>query len=513
MRTLFVAVFAAASAVVVHAQCTFSLSPAGVNIGAAATTGTISIAGAAGCSRTAVSNASWLTITFGQSGTGSGSAGWAAERNTTAAPRTGTLAVAGQVFTVTQSGANCLFELDPAAISLPVAGGAGSFRIKTTCSWTAVPGASWIAVNSGASGVNDGFVQYTVGPNTAVLARSGQIRVVDQAFTISQAGAGCSYQINPRSAAAAAAGGPASVAVATDPICSWVATSNVPWIRTSGPAVSRTGPGAAEYTVEANTATGARSGTLTIATQTFTVNQSGAAPQITAVVNSASYAPGAVAPGEIVAVFGTTLGPAQLAEMQLTPDGQSITAQLAGTRVLFDGDPAPLVYTRADVVSAVVPFGVERRGATRVEVEYQGIRSNAVTVNVQPAAPGLYTLDSSGSGPGAIRNSDYSVNSADNPAERGAFVMLYGTGGGQTDPAFSDGRLATGVAYTLLPPTVTIGGIEARLYYVGAAPTLVAGALQINVEIPAGITPGPTVPVLVRLGEYTTQPGVTVAVK
>jgi uncharacterized protein (TIGR03437 family) len=61
--------------------------------------------------------------------------------------------------------------------------------------------------------------------------------------------------------------------------------------------------------------------------------------------------------------------------------------------------------------------------------------------------------------------------------------------------------------------TVTIGGIGARLSYSGGAPQALAGLTQINAEVPAGVTPGTSVPVVVQVGNWQSQPGVTMSVK
>src|ERR1019366_2817487 len=67
------------------------------------------------------------------------------------------------------------------------------------------------------------------------------------------------------------------------------------------------------------------------------------------VVNAASYAAGSVSAGEIVAIFGSGLGPSTLVGMQLDSKGY-VSTSLAGTQVFFDGVAAPLLYTWAGQV-------------------------------------------------------------------------------------------------------------------------------------------------------------------
>jgi len=241
-----------------------------------------------------------------------------------------------------------------------------------------------------------------------------------------------------------------------------------------------------------------------------------AGPQISeaGVTNAASYIGGAVAPGEIITIFGSNLGPSSLVTLQLAGDGQHVSTELGGTRVLFDGVAAPMIYAWKGQVSVVVPYSVSERTSTVVEVEYDGKRSNSLTLRVAPSAPGIFTLDSSGRGQGAILNQDYSVNGPSAPAGKDSVVMIYATGGGQTEPAGEDGKVISGdPPRTALPVSVQIGGIEAEVLYAGAAPGMVSGVLQINAKVPQALTIGGPVSVQISVGEATSQPGVTLSVE
>jgi len=231
------------------------------------------------------------------------------------------------------------------------------------------------------------------------------------------------------------------------------------------------------------------------------------------IANAASYLGGIVAPGEIVTLFGRGFGPRDLASLRLDENGRVATS-LAGTRVLFDGIAAPMIYALRDQVSVVVPYGVAGKSVTGVQVEYNDWTTDVVRVPVLPSAPGIFALDASGQGPGAILNEDYSVNSAAKPAKRGSVVMIFATGEGETDPPGQDGVLAGLVLpKPVLPVSVTIGGAPAVVEYAGGAPGLVAGVLQVNARIPEGVTPGAAVPVVVKIGSASSQPGVTMAVE
>jgi uncharacterized protein (TIGR03437 family) len=219
------------------------------------------------------------------------------------------------------------------------------------------------------------------------------------------------------------------------------------------------------------------------------------APVISAagIVNAATLRAGAVAPGEIVTIFGSGLRPAT---------------------VFFDNASAPVLFASAGQANVVVPYAVGGRAQPVVRVVHSGVPSNQVTVPVVESAPGLFTANGSGTGQGAILNQDSSLNSAANPAPAGSIVVLYGTGEGLTDPPGVDGRIAGDVLpKPRLPVSVRIGGRDAQVLYAGAAPGLVAGVIQINVRVPAEVAPGPAVPVVVQVGANSSPNTVTLAVR
>ncbi len=231
-----------------------------------------------------------------------------------------------------------------------------------------------------------------------------------------------------------------------------------------------------------------------------------------AVVNAASFLGGPVAPGEIITIFGTGIGPATLASAQLTPFG-FLDSQAGDTSVLFDNVPAPLIYASSGQTAAIVPYSVASQSTTQMVILYQGRSSTPVTLPVVAAAPALFSSNSSGKGNGAILNQDSSVNSPSNPAEKGSVVVLFGTGEGQTDPRGIDGRIASSVFPKPLGDVkVSIGGIQTTVNYAGAAPFEVAGVFQINAVVPPGVASGP-VPVVVMEGNASSQSGLTVSVK
>jgi uncharacterized protein (TIGR03437 family) len=241
----------------------------------------------------------------------------------------------------------------------------------------------------------------------------------------------------------------------------------------------------------------------------------GGAPVVSAagIVSAASFLGGGVAPGMIVSIFGSGLGPPQIASLELDANGY-VKTELRGTRVLFNDVPAPLIFTSETQVGAVAPYALDGSSTLRVVVEMRGVRSAPVELAVSESAPGLFTLHSSGSGGGAILNQDGTVNTPENPAERGSVVALFGTGEGQTEPAGQDGKLATQtLPRPRLPVSVTIAGRDAELLYAGGAPGLVAGVVQVNARVPEDLTATGEVPVILRVGNAASQPGVTLAVR
>lgn len=241
--------------------------------------------------------------------------------------------------------------------------------------------------------------------------------------------------------------------------------------------------------------------------------------RITAVTNAASFQSGHVAPGEIVSIFGSGLGPATPAFLTLDQDG-NVSTSLGGVQVLllFSGIPAPLTYVSSSQINAVMPYEMVDLLTPYVEVEYQGQSSNIFSLTAASASPALFTSNGSGAGPGAILNQDNSYNGPANPAPKGSVVVIFMTGEGQTSPPGVTGKVTT-VSSTLpltpqplLPVTVSIGGQPASVLFYGEAPNLVSGVMQINVQVPTNVASG-DLPIQVSVGASTSQLGVTVSVQ
>jgi uncharacterized protein (TIGR03437 family) len=273
-------------------------------------------------------------------------------------------------------------------------------------------------------------------------------------------------------------------------------------------------------------AAGAYTGTITITSPasvtplTLAVNLTVAAvpsPVLVSIKNSASYSTGAVAPGELVTIFGTNVGPADLTFGAVASNKRATS--VAGYSVLFDGIAAPVYYASANQTAVFVPYEISGRPTTQVTVQTQGATSTATTYNVVTAQPGIYTQNSAGSGPGSILNQDNSFNGPNNGAATGTIIQIFMTGEGETSPGGITGATTpsdgSGLKKPVLPVTATIGGqalTPQQIVYAGSAPGATNGVFQVDLIIPAGLSPGPQ-SVTVSVGGVPSQSGVTVQVK
>ncbi len=228
-----------------------------------------------------------------------------------------------------------------------------------------------------------------------------------------------------------------------------------------------------------------------------------AGPSLASVLNAASLFPGyasafptgAVAPGEIVTLFGNGFGSAK-------------------PSVNFSQYPAPVLYASNCQINAVVPFEVNPGFPTFVTVQSGGQTLGPIKLPVSVAAPGIFTTNQSGSGRAAILNQDSTANSPSNPATRGSIVSVYMTGAGSLNAPIADGSLGPltpPFPTPLAPVSATIGGIDAPIMFAGQAPGLIAGVTQVNVQIPQNAPVGATIPITIYVADFSSQT-VTIAV-
>jgi len=501
-----------------------------------------------GCPFVASTNASWLHVVPPSSGgnfAGTSQVSFSIDQNTSTQLRVDQILIyvgtqitsAGPSlgFTVIQVAGVCIFSISPGSANLPVTGGSGSIAVTSGCSWNAAASGSFITLTAPNGTLGNAPIDYQAGANVCVAPRAGQV-ILEQTgmlnppvFQLTQDGAISNLTLSATNLTiGSTALANQRVSVTTGAGCPWTTyTDAANWLHAGTP-TSGSGNGNYNYSVDANQG-GQRTGHVyfqsgtdltgnPILAATLTITQQevqNPAPLLTAILNGASFVTGPasppISPGEIVALFGSNLGPASGAS-----NTQTFGTSLAGVQVLFGTTPAPLIYVSAQQINAVVPYAVSG-ASVAVTVQSAGITSPALTVPVQAATPGIFSYDHSGSGPGAIQNQDYTLNSAAHPAAVGTVVALYCTGGGVTTPASTDGAITT-----LTPPfptlathpvTVTIGGVSAQVIYAGPAPGAIAGLIQFDAVVPTGVKSGPSVPVILSIGGVPSQSNLSLAVQ
>jgi uncharacterized protein (TIGR03437 family) len=221
------------------------------------------------------------------------------------------------------------------------------------------------------------------------------------------------------------------------------------------------------------------------------------------VVNAFSYQSGGVAPGEIVSILGTGLGP-------LTGTGfsfDSVTGTLptsgSGVTVTWNGIPAPLYFARVDQLNVQAPYELNGAPEATLSVTVNGTAAAPVKILIAPAAPGLAAV---------VFNADATLNSPSNPAARNSLIVLFATGEGATIPASRTGASsANGQTVPSLPVSLQVGGFPAEVEFRGELAGT-AGVLQVNARVPGAVTPGERLPVVFSVGEHSSPP-VSIAVK
>ena len=363
------------------------------------------------------------------------------------------------------------------------------------------------------------------GPFGVAVGYAGDIYIADfnnnRIRVLTPAGSSCTYSVTPSILQAPPSWGNLTVNIQTTASCTWAVSSLPSWITV---AVGSSGAGPAAVTlVVAQNLGAARGATILVAGISVTINQAAAAtaaaPAIKAVVNAASYVSGAVSPGELVTIFGTGIGPATGAGAFTDPSTGKLATTIGGVQVLFNGIPAPMIYASSTQVSAIVPYEIAAVPNPSVWIQYGGQTSNVWPLTTTATAPGLFTQNASGGGPGAILNQDNSLNGPGNAAAKGSIVQMFLTGEGQTNPPSVTGAIT---AATLPPPQVTpappvpiqarINGQPALYTYAGESPGQVAGVMQLNVQIPAN-APSGNLSITVSIGGNVSQNGVTVSVQ
>jgi len=435
---------------------------------------------------------------------------------------------------------------NPAVQSLSVTSASGTAGIGFTVQVSTNGGANWLSTSAGVN--NSAPSTLTVTVNSAALAAgtyTGNIQIqpnggatvnvpvtltVTSPPTVSATPNSLFFEYRlgdtaPAPKALTVSGGGGALTFSATP------SSNGNWLAVS-PATGTT-PGTVNVSINpsAFTSTGEFNGTVTVAgtggatgstTVAVKVTVTAPLPTLSRVTNAASYASGSISPGEIVTLFAADpthpIGPTTAVGLTLDSTGK-VATKIGNVEVLINGFASPMIYASATQVAAVVPYELKLFTSATVVVRFLGQTSNGVSVNVATTQPGIFTANASGTGPGAIANSNGSPNSASNPATRGDTIVLYLTGEGETSPAGVTGKVTTVASppapltpAPLLPVSVTIAGQPANWSFAGEAPGFVSGVMQLNVVVPTGI-PGGEQPIQVTIGGNPSQTGVTVSLR
>ncbi len=456
-------------------------------------------------------------------------------------------------------------------LTLTTTGGSSNF----TATVTPVTGGNWLTVSSASGTINSsGTLTISVNPSVSNLlaanpnAYTSRITLAfpgsatqpvtitanltvtqAQTFSVAPASLTFTYQLGGSLPASqplnvSISGGPVSFTIGTTSSGGWLTVDS-----TSGNTSKTINVSVDPQKVPAGTPLGSPvTGTVSVSSPgilsspilvnvTFTIS-SPPAPLPSTISNSGSGQFGSIAPGELITIKGSLLGPAnQPTGVSFFLNAQGgVDSTLAGVQVLFDGIAGTPTFVSPTQINVIVPYAIAGRTSTNVSVVFQGVQSAVIPQSVANVAPSLYTLNATGQGQAAAVNLTGSTAGRINgpaggvpvsggtittsPAAQGSFIAVFGTGGGQTSPASVTGTISPSA--TLLPlagwtptsgtVTATVGGQPANVTFAGAAPTLVTGVIQVNLQLPTGVT-GDALSIVIAINGVLSQSNATVAVQ
>ncbi len=445
--------------------------------------------------------------------------------------------------TISPTGAQSFTELQGGSLPTPITLTlSGSSSASFTTSVSAGPTVDWLQVTPATGTISPSSVStisLSVAPNTLPQGTySNQVTLTFQPSSIPPITIFVGLTVAP----------PAAAIVTTPATLSFNYQSGGPAPAAQSVSVSNPAPNVAlQYTVSSisdswivvSPTTGTTPGTLSVSVTpqnlqpgtyngSFTLSASGVptltetvslfisasqTPQPFIVGNNSSGVGSQLAPGEIIFIKGSNLGP--------TPGVVGAGTSLGDVTVTFNGVPGTLLYVSASQIDVTVPYGIAGESSANLVVSYQSVPSAAIQLPVVSAALGLSTLSQTGSGQAAALNlsGPNGYNTPTTPALEGSYISVYGTGGGQTSPASTDGEVSP--VNSLLPlvlqpyVTATIGGKAATVQFAGAAPGEITGVVQFNIQVPMGVS-GTALPIVITINGSTlvqSQAGVTVSVQ
>jgi uncharacterized protein (TIGR03437 family) len=241
----------------------------------------------------------------------------------------------------------------------------------------------------------------------------------------------------------------------------------------------------------------------------FVVKLATGAPAITSVLNGASFQPG-IESGSWAMITGVNLANTTRIWTAADFEGADLPTALSGVRVTIDGNPAFIYYISPTQINVQVPTD-SSLASVQVVVDNNGVLSSPAAVALRNYAPAFF-LDPGTNYAIASRLPDYAlVGNPTAPAIPGETLVLWGTGFGPTTPAALAGVAVSGAPATASAPTVTVGGMAARVVS-SVLPTGTAGLYQITIQLPTSVTTG-AVTVQASIGGVQTPPGVTLFIQ
>jgi pseudomonalisin len=173
-------------AVTVVSSCVYSLNPTAASEPATAANDSVALTATTGCPWTAVSNFNWITVTGVASGSGNGKISYSVAANSGSTARSGWLTIAGLTFTVNQTGSGCTYRIAIGSPSWSNTGFTDTVAVTspTGCSWTAASNVSWMTIKSGASGLGNGTVAFSIANNTTGKTETGTLLVAGYTITV-----------------------------------------------------------------------------------------------------------------------------------------------------------------------------------------------------------------------------------------------------------------------------------------------------------------------------------------
>jgi uncharacterized protein (TIGR03437 family) len=243
-------------------------------------------------------------------------------------------------------------------------------------------------------------------------------------------------------------------------------------------------------------------------------------------VNAAGFSPNSLSPGCLAALFSPRATMVQNVEDSFFPKtlggvalriGGELTKDETGSKWIYSpegSEEAGLMFVGPSQINFQVPPGIVPGDSIAAQLKLPDGRLMHGIFGISPVHPGIFSISRNGRGQGEILNANKTLNSVDNPARPGSVVQIFATGAGDTEPRLAAGAPAPHYGdpvRTKVQPTVSIGGLDARVILSGISPGAV-GRWRIEAQIPTNVAPGGEIPLIITAGEKTSNV-VTIAIE